>query len=467
MKRILLIAFALLLYFQGHAQTLSFHSLKDVTIKDSITLDLPTQKGSLPDNVVFFKINDIPKNADLSIIVDDKNKGSAELTTDYKYIKVNGEDPTNTNPNINTSSEMKYSKDIQNSTSIILPIEIQTIKEKAKSAVFTIEVNNKGVLDKIYTIHINLNSAFNVVVPDNLTKMVIPDTAKWYLRVVTGGNFDFFSGPSIKNFAGDLTAFLPNVFHINKFVFGMDFGINNFHYFNVDSSHTVKDNYAYYINSKDFYTGDTTGKVVKSSANVNRKYDYNVWGIHLDPLIPLLQNDFAQLYLKIHIEELMTIETYTPTPAGSQSDTLTYGQYLNFRKANPSLSLPTPSPHPEVFYPYKQHTYYDMYWGIGLPVMFTIPKVASLYVSPSIGLAWIELADPQFDPDPIQRDVFEQIPNHATHETKLYLLNKFQFVTTVAPINIALGGEYRTVTNNMHYFSTYIGAAITLDKLPR
>ena len=291
------------------------------------------------------------------------------------------------------------------------------------------------------------------------------------MRIVTGGNFDFFNGTTIKDFAGDLTAFIPDIFHFKIFktdiVFGMDFGINSFHYFSADSSHSQQNNQAYFLHYKDFYSPNDTSKVVKGHQPVNNKYDYKVWGVHLDPIFPLLSNDFAQLYGKIHLEELATTETFTPTFGTTINDTITYGQYKAYQKQYGTATMPVADPSSRLLstIAYRQQTFYDMYIGVGLPVSLNFKNVATLYISPTIGGAYIQLAQNGLIGDPVRRDV--STPGGKLHETKFYTLNKFQLVTTVSAINVALGGEYRTVAGNMRYFSTYIGAEISIDKLKK
>ena len=403
---------------------------------------------------LLFKINKIAKNQNVKVVASDNNEGTAKYTTDYDY-------------NPHPIGNVALTTSVSNPGTMTFTIEIKTpnIIDKKITAIFHLNLTDDKKLNVAYKVTVNFNNDDNVFTTVNNTATTAPDTTHWYLRIVTGGNFDFFNGPTIKNFAGDLTAFIPNAVHFADLDIGLDFGINNFHYFNTDSSHTRNDGTAYYLHNKDFYSGNSTSKIVKGITSVNRKYDYNVWGVHLDPLVQIAQNDFVQLYLKLHIEELTTTETYTPSATKSLNDTITLQQYQDLKKAD--QKLPDPQSRAPVFYPYKQATYYDMYYGIGLPVVINIKNIASLHISPSAGLASIQYADPMFDPNPIQRPVFPNANRHPDHIMKFYTLNKFQLVTTVAPIDIALGGEYRTVAGSLHYLSTYIGATIKLDKLKK
>ena len=304
--------------------------------------------------------------------------------------------------------------------------------------------------------------------PDKSKNKNSPDTSNWFLSIVTGGNFDFFNGASIKNFAGDITFFLPNLFKIYSLPVGVEFGLANFHYYNNDSTHTDYYRDSYFQHYKDFFSPSATSNVIIETKNVNRKYDYNVWGIHIDPMTPLYSDDLVQLYGKIHMEELMTIETYTPKINSTTYDTVTYQQYQNaYTKGTLATLAVMPSPSEDPFYQYRQHTYHDLYFGTGFGLVINFKKVAKFSGSTTVGIASLELAPINnfFPNDPSNRNVIQNMMHMRTG--KFYTLNRFQFVTTVAPIDIAIGGEYRTVASNMYYFSTYIGASISLDKIKK
>src|SRR6185312_9885890 len=169
-------------------------------------------------------------------------------------------------------------------------LDIEAKTDRTRSAILYITVSDNGPLPQKHIFKLVLNFNTKVVTPNVDNPVFLPDTSRWYLRIVTGGNFDFFNGPTIKDFAGDISLFLPNTFNIGKVSFGFELGMNNYHYFNTDSSHTAPDNFKYFQHYHSYYSPTDTAKVILSSQNINRKYDYNVWGIHLNLLGLLLKN---------------------------------------------------------------------------------------------------------------------------------------------------------------------------------
>lgn len=437
----------------AHAQTLNFASSIESPIPDSLFISLPKTDSTHKFCTLYFKISKLSKGQTVKVTMNDNNKGTAEYNTDYKY-------------------QNELTKDtitITDISSDVFYVNIYTITTKSTTGVLNINLNSKGKIDKTYKIIFTLNT--RVVLPNPVMPLLMPDTSKWYLRVVTGGNFDFFNGPSIKDFAGDITLFVPNTFKVKGASIGFELGMNNYHYFNSDSSHRVSQGQSYFLNPKDYYNSNDTSKVVRTTQNLNRKYDYNTWGIHIGALVQLLSNEFAQLYGKLQIEELATTETYTPTITSSVNDTISYDLYKQvfntgiLKNSSGASTPPYPSAHPIMTYKYSQHTYYDTYFGGGLSGTINIKNAAKFCYSITGGCANIEKADPSFDLDPIQRDLIRA--DGSLHEKKFYTVNKFQLITSIAPVDLAVGGEYRTVAGKLHYFTTYIGAVVTIDKLKK
>ena len=458
MQKILLTLGMLVLCSYTHGQTLSFHSQTDVPIKDSITIDLPSPPPSYSNDVLVFNVKSLTKGEIITFEDKDSNSSSAKLAIDYQYVSIGGGLTITTNTG--TDAKCNYTCP-DNIASLTIPIEIKTITTKKSNFSFCITVTDPDNSIKKYKIKVNLNTPANFPTLNSNAPLSVPDTSDWYLRIVTGGNFDFFNGPSIKDFAGDITLFLPNMINIGKAKFGLEFGINNYHYFSADSSHSNSSPNVYFLKNQDYYTKADSSKVVRGNRTINKRYDYNVWGIHAAILYPLVHNDFVNVYAKAQIEELVTTETYTPTLVKTVNDTITYAQY----KAFTGSAAPAVNAHSLALEQYAQQTYYDIYPGGGLSCTINIKNTAKFCFSSVIGPAIIELANPNFDPDPAQRDLIGA--SGKTRTTKFYSLNKFQLITSVAPINIALGGEYRTVSGNMYYLTTYLGAVITLDTIKK
>ena len=192
-----------------------------------------------------FKINNIPKGETVTLEIKDSNEGTAESGTDY---------------DITTTSLIK--KIDYNGPNILqLDLKVMTAKEKT----IVLNVSSTGSKQNTYKITVNLNSSadfISLAKPAKSDALVVPDTTRWKVRIVTGGNFDFFNGPKIKDFAGELTVSLPNIFAVKGAEdnpIGVQFGLFNFHYYQSDSSGTFKNQDYYYLHSQDaFKSYDST-----------------------------------------------------------------------------------------------------------------------------------------------------------------------------------------------------------------
>ena len=441
MKKVLIVLIGMIFTNVAKGQSITFLSSPDKPMKDKTVIDLPAPFTRHSVATLRFRIDKIENGQDITIAIEDKDQGTAIRGSDYEYI----------------NHTCPYTETFSNTTGSVISrsvtVDIRTITTKKTNAIISIRLTCPGKYDKLYKVEANFNTDADLVGVAN--KVPDVDTSKWYLRIVTGGNFDFFNAPSIKNFAGDISAFVPNAFKVFGRPFGVEFCLNNYHYYNTDSTRIARAQDAYYLHYKDAYKSDSTVSIINRTTTFNRKWDYNVWGFTIAPLIQLQSNDFAQLYLKIHLEGHATTEIYSPLQPSTVNDTIPRYQYKGVVSAHPHDPIK-----------YLPYTFYDFYWGMGLPIKINMKNKLILEVSPTVGFASVQtLPFNEISPtvDPSQRNALAGPPR----ETKGFFLSKFQLVTTVAPVDIALGGEYRAVVGKMHYLNTYIGVSLTLDKLKR
>lgn len=297
---------------------------------------------------------------------------------------------------------------------------------------------------------------------DKLTKEK-SDTTKWLFRIVTGSNFDFFDAPTFKNFAGDLNVFLPSLFNLPKdknkpsdefHKIGLQFGIFNYRYFEADSSRGVIQTEKYFLNPNTLTPVVDTTKYIRHIYALDSKISYNNWGLYLNPMYELKSTDWASIYLNLHFEVLWRTQILSHSKADIRKDTFTV-------TANDVLTRTTFAAFPGIRPSYQQINFTDYYIGVGLPIRIDIKKKVDLFLTPTIGISSFGTAT--FPTTVIQRGDLA----NKTKNTEAFFLGKFQLTTTVAPIDIALGGEYRKINGQKSFLGMYLGAALTLDKLKR
>ena len=440
MKRILIALAGVFLSHFVQSQTITCIST-NTPLVDVTMVNLPKSDQNHLISTVIFKIGTIGKGQTVSIKFTDKNEGSAEINTDYQYVN-------------NSLSTLTLTE----SAPSIFKVDIKTLTGKKRNAILYINANNPGKSDKVYKVIFNLNSDAPIISQDIAEST--PDTAKWSLRIITGGNFDFFNGPKIKDFAGDINLFLPNIWRTKKILkkerlIGIQFNLFNYHYYESDSSGRNRNVDNYYANSQDYFKGKDSAKVVTRSNSTNTKVDYNIWGASLDPMLLLARNDFSQFYLSLHFEALITTQV-------TSYNTKTISRDTTFVDINDAVKKSPIGVYEPTTLNYLKRTYYDYYFGFGLPLKVNVKNKVDFSISPTIGVASIQ-HDTAGLSDAYARGSYTNVPRGV----KGFFLTKFQLVTSVAPVDIAMGGEYRAVYKELHYLSLYIGAAIALDKLKR
>jgi hypothetical protein len=446
MKRIAFFLLAFLCSVAPKAQTLTYVSGKETDLKMDSENKIDLKKPSKVDTVIslYFRVRNRKEDEDVTVETRDLDEGSANLNKDYKY-----------DPKLVARRVLDGSTDAFN-------IDIRLLTAAKRSILFYCDVAGKNGIPHLYKILVNLNSDVKEKPRDPGEAPDAPDTLRWKMRIVTGGSFDFFSGPKIKDFAGNLNLFLPSVFKTGKFLkknwlVGFQFDLFNYHYYESDSSGRLRNTARYYANAQDFFKGADSAKIATRTTVTNTKTDHNIWGGSINPTVLLASNEFSQLYANVHLEALFTTQITTYSAKAVSRDTTKLGG-ADIRK----LVLGVYEP---VSLNYLKRTYYDYYFGIGFPWKVSVKKLFDVSISPTVGVASIQF-DPPVGTDQLSDSYVRGAPK-PPRDSPLFFLTKFQIVTSVSPVDIALGGEYRAVFGQMHYLSLYIGAAITLDKLKR
>ncbi len=282
-----------------------------------------------------------------------------------------------------------------------------------------------------------------------------PDTSKWQVRIVTGSNFDFFDAPTFKNYAGDLNIFLPDLFGNG---FGLNAGVFNYRYYDADSSGNdiVTENYLLDATTRTLVPGTT--KYVQDLYYLDSKTSYNNIGVYLNPMYKIegIKSKWCDVYLDLHAEVIWRTQIMTHSQKPIRKDTMTITQadtersrvFQNYKSIS---SL------------YNKTSYFDSYFGLGLPFKANIKKAFELFVTPTLGVCVFKAtAIDVYDDKNIRSRVITE-----KQFTEPFFLTKFQLTTTVSPIDITLGGELRSVFNKSTFFGMYLGAAVSLDKLKR
>lgn len=405
-----------------------------------------TLKESSSDTVYFipFHIQNRTRAEKFKIELSDLNTLTADRGKDYEYID-------------EKLSPVLLSPESPDHFSVGVLVKSRKIKRDTINFELTLSyVTSKGQRD-----HKKLLVAiepYNPITP----KKQIPDTSKFSVRIITGSNFDFFEGPSFKNFAGDLHIFLPDLLLHKKntadWAIGLEAGIFNFRYFEADSSNGRIYTERYLLDQNVTFPVVDTTRYIRDQYALNQRVTYNTFGAYLNPIITLPgeKSKWIDLYLSIHFEGLWRTEIQEYNKASLSKDTLTFSQR---DQAQNVVLQSTPGLRPR----YNKRTFQDTYLGIGLPMQINIKNKFNFYLAPTLGIAYYESIR-------ITDTVINEIRYRAYLQEQLqkpFLLTKAKLVTSVAPVDLALGGEFRRVAGQRSFYAVYFGAAITLDKLKK
>lgn len=384
-----------------------------------------------------FKIIKLPDAG--KIRVSDANSGLADLGKDYDYLPTIIEEKTYT---LNSY--------------LILSFTVNNRNIKRDKFAFTVTfgftVGNSPETEKL-TVNIDaLNPATDL--------LTFPDTSKWTFKIITGSNFDFFEAPVFKNFAGDLNVFIPDLIQYrskNKMrKLGVEFGFFNYRYFDSDSSNGNIQNEKYLLDPSVRTIVAGTTKYVSDIYALNSRANFNTFGVHLEPMIPVYNNKFTDVYFNLHFEWLWRTQIQTYDKAPLRKDTMVY----TMQDSNQGLLLQSfPGLRPS----YAKRTFNDVYLGAGFPIRINLKNALFISLTPTIGAAG-------FDGIKIETSVDKNLITRTytpVYHWFPYFLAKAQFITTIAPIDIALGGEFRKVSGQPLFLALYLGGVIPIDKLKK
>ncbi len=393
-----------------------------------------------------FKMVERPLARTVKLKVRDIDNGDARLGKDYVYPL--SSELTDKEISDATSQEINFNINVLPDTS--------KIKAKYFNIYFSYERNGMPIEDKF---RIAIENPYKPEPKKNEF-----DTSKWSVRMITGSNFDFFDAPVFKNFAGELKIFLPGISKIKEkksgkeHLVGIQAGIFNYRYFESDSSrgNIYQERYLLESTSRSLKV-DTTQYVTNVYA-LNANVSYNNWGLYFNPMIRINGNEWYDLYADLHFEGVWRTKRISNNIVTIRKDTLLYS------KSDSANSMVLQG-YPAIRSIYKDENYFDFYIGIGLPMKFYIKKAFEFYVDPSLGITTFQTV--KYDRTTKNGIVQTQVT--TKNQLTPFVLTKFQLLTTIAPVDIVLGGEVRIIGRKQldkypAYKALYLGAIIPFKK---
>jgi hypothetical protein len=178
-------------------------------------------------------------------------------------------------------------------------------------------------------------------------------------------------------------------------------------------------------------------------------------GAYLDPIVHFWEqpSKWVQLYLSLHVEGLWRTQIQQDNAVPMRKDTFT----ITKPQITSEIRL---NQYPVVRPAYIKRSYEDLYFGVGLPFRVNIKNKFDFYCSPTFGTARYEY----LRQETTTRGGVTLITARQMRDSEYFLLTKVQLVTTVAPVDIALGGEFRRIFNQRTFYALYIGAVLSTDK---
>lgn len=435
MKQVLVMTVGFFLSAYSYAQGLIPLTAKETTLYES---DTPYK--------IELKCKGLKEGDKITVHLKDFDNGSASLEKDYTYGKDDLKDKTVTaaQPGFTISILAKEDNMEEPKENFSLQVSFEKDWAPTETIKFTIdEKKNK---------------------PDD-TKQKI-DTSKWSVKIITGSNFDFFDAPVFKNFAGEIKAFIPafatwkRVGKKDHFI-GLQLGIFNYRYFDSDSSRSDIITEKYLLDPTTTVLKPDTTKYIRDIYALNSLRSYNNWGAYLNPMINVHHNDWYDLFFDIHFEGIWRTEIISNSKYQYRKDTLTL-------RSTDLISRFTLAAFPGIRSLYTTNSFFDAYFGAGLPLKINVKNTFEIYIDPSYGLVAFGLQ--KQDSNIINNITYRG--ETAQRHTKTFFLTKFQLTTKVAPIDIVFGGEIRkiyheAIDNQYAYKAFYLGALLSLDKLKK
>ncbi len=433
-KLILLFVVIITFVFDVYSQQIELPGKGEITLKEVSS-----------DTVYYLPIKILkrPKSGNLIINFTDENQQTetASKGKDYDYVEneILPRTISNTSPDY---------------FSIGIIIKSRKIKRDVLNFVLIISFKVDGN-DHFEKLKVSISPLIPII-----DKKEIPDTSKWSVRIVTGSNFDFFDAPTFKNFAGDIAIWTPDLFQFKindkKISLGLQAGFFNYRYFEADTSKGKIQTEKFLFDGGVTKLAIDTTKYIREVYALNSKTSYNTVGAYLNPIVTLKTTKWIDLYLSLHIEALWRTEIQEYTKVAIRKDTF----LLSSSDVSQGIILGSYSALRPI---YSKKSYNDSYVGLGLPFKINIKNLFQFYLAPTIGLASFESTNiTEETRGSIRYRIYK-----PTESKDLFLLTKAQLVTSIAPIEIALGGEFRKIRNQKTFYALYLGAALSLDKLKK
>ncbi|HEX8426404.1 hypothetical protein [Hymenobacter sp.] len=315
---------------------------------------------------IFFNIKNIKPTDRYTVSIEDRNRGKATPGRDYKNLIANSlifNELTSV-----TSFNLVVNKDIEKGEvdeSIVLRFQAQKADTMLiRYFTFTITDADKKEPEKYWI-------------------MPIADTTYNSLKILTAASFDFFGKSQFKNFTGDLTVSMPELWLIgNTFTMGINSSIFNYNYYTADSTRRTP-------YGENVLIGPTTRALIADSTrfvrnryNLESKTDIKTWGYNVQLLFGLNDLDKKRMvrsYYTLHLEGLSTQENTTYKKFITRTDTLVY------TAADASANLPfTGTARATDTQGVNERT--RAYFGVGYTTYVAIPKKFDFYGQGIIGI---------------------------------------------------------------------------------
>jgi hypothetical protein len=236
----------------------------------------------------------------------------------------------------------------------------------------------------------------------------------------------------------------------------MSAGFFNYRYYEADSSNGRIQTDKYLLDSRVRTPVVDSTQYVNEVYALNNRTNFNTVGAYLNPILCLYEDKWTEVYVQLHLEGLWRTQISQDTKVGLRKDTATWS------KSDVEQGIVLQS-YPGLRPTYRQRTFDDLYFGVGFPIRVNIANKFDFFVAPTAGICG-------FDALVVAETVNNSV-RYRTFEQKRvdrgFWLTKVQLVTSIAPVDIAIGGEFRQIFAQNSYYAIYLGAALSLDKFKK
>ncbi|WP_324680313.1 hypothetical protein [Hymenobacter sp. GOD-10R] len=406
--------------------------------------------------VLTIKYNSVADPYTVTVI--DRNSGTATQGVDYRHRLASGQILTSSTGSPNTFTvDITILKDdqVDPDETIELFLEAKRTKDSAansipKEVVFTISDFKKSSVAK-------KKGGDDTFIADSLHRDLL---------LFTGASFDFFGKSQFKNFAGSVTAHLPDLVRIGSIkgtpiTLGLDGSIFHYHYYTADTSGGRNYSESYLVNPNVRRLVPDSTRYVRSSYALNSKTDIRVWGYNAQLLIGLgkppqdkKQSSYVRAFLTVDAEVLVTTYRTTLTKTNVRTDTAIYRSSDARRVALYQQTRPS-----EVV---NNRAY--GYFGVGLTTYMSFAKSFDFYAqgvigkttnNPSLEDIPVTVSDPEFR--------LQRLVNDAWGS---YYLVKGRITEKYTGLNGTVGVEIRgLLPKNAPFVAAFLGIQFTPEKI--